>query len=64
MNQDIYEVTYLDDAQKKLSVRLAAVSIEDAKDIFIRSFDKQPTLIAYCGKRATMTDCCEGAPNE
>jgi|TARA_E500000318_G_scaffold83384_1_gene79011 hypothetical protein len=64
MNEDIYEVTYANEAQEKISIRLAAVSIDNAKDIFTKTFAQEPTLITYCGKIATLTDCCEGAPNE
>jgi hypothetical protein len=64
MNSDIYEVTYTNEAAEKISIRLAAVSTENAKDIFTKTFAYEPSLITYCGKIATMTDCCEGAPNE
>ena len=64
MNSDIYEVTYTNEASEKISIRLAAVSTENAKDIFTKTFSYEPSLITYCGKIATMTGCCEGAPNE
>ena len=64
MNEDIYEVSYADGDGIQTSIRLVADSIENAKNIFEKTFAQEPNLISYCGKRLQITDCCEGAPNE
>jgi len=64
MNEDIYEISYADEDGFQARVRLAAISIENAKNIFEKTFAREPNLISYCGKRLQITDCCEGAPNE